>query len=242
MTPETPAGQSGVSAGSGSCQGRAGRAAPMTPEDRRAAILRGTVPLLRERGVNVTTRELAAAAGVAEGTLFRVFPDKAALVRAAVEQALDPAPILTDLAAIDPTLDLRPALTSAVRAVLRRTRHVAALLAVVHQMDDGHVAVEADGSAGGARRMPGLMHGPHGRPSGRPEVHPLELVGTAIAALLEPYRGRLRRDPAVCARMIVAVVLAASQPLSATPDPALTADEIVELFLDGVLTTPETRC
>src|SRR5450830_501253 len=140
MTPETPAGQSGVSAGSGSCQGRAGRAAPMTPEDRRAAILRGTVPLLRERGVNVTTRELAAAAGVAEGTLFRVFPDKAALVRAAVEQALDPAPAVAELERIAPAGDPRIALTQAVRVMLSRSRAVAGLLAALHQLD------ESDGS------------------------------------------------------------------------------------------------
>jgi hypothetical protein len=46
----------------------------------------------------------------------------------------------------------------------------------------------------------------------------------------------------VCARLLVAVVLTASRPTLAGPDPALTADDIVELFLDGVLNTKEPPC
>ncbi|MBN9326134.1 MAG: TetR family transcriptional regulator, partial [Cellulomonas sp.] len=45
----------------------------MPPDERRRAILRAVLPVVRERGADVTTRELAEAAGVAEGTLFRVF-------------------------------------------------------------------------------------------------------------------------------------------------------------------------
>lgn len=216
--------------------GASGRAAPMTPDERRAAILRATVPLLRDHGINVTTRELAEAAGVAEGTLFRVFPDKAALLRAAVEQALDPAPAVAELERIAPAGDPRIALTQAVRVMLSRSRDVAGLLVALHQLD------ESDGSAvagsGNQARLRGFHHGPHGASA----VNPLELIGKALAALLEPYRFHLRRDPAVCARLLVAVVLTASRPTLAGPDPALTADDIVELFLDGVLNTKESSC
>src|SRR5687768_1920501 len=82
------------------------RAAPLPPDERRAAILAATVPLLREHGLDVTTRQIAQAAGVAEGTLFRVFPDKETLVRAAVAHALAPGKLLADLATVPRTLPL----------------------------------------------------------------------------------------------------------------------------------------
>src|SRR5450759_5146620 len=131
--PEPPATDSVAPEGIGGRHGLSGRAAPMTPDERRAAILRATVPLLSERGISVTTRELAEASGVAEGTLFRVFPDKSALLRAAVEQALDPAPVVSELAGIPPVVDPRVALTQAVRVVLSRSRDVAGLLVILHQ-------------------------------------------------------------------------------------------------------------
>ncbi len=72
-------------------QGR-GRAAALPLEERRTAIVAATLPLFLEQGAAVTTREIAQAAGIAEGTIFRVFDDKTALLDAVIEAALDPAP------------------------------------------------------------------------------------------------------------------------------------------------------
>src|SRR4051812_50052979 len=83
-----------------------GRAAPLPPDERRAAILLAIQPVLLERGAAVTSRELAEAAGVAEGTLFRVFTDKVTLVREAVLAAVDPADRVPDIDAIDRSLPL----------------------------------------------------------------------------------------------------------------------------------------
>jgi len=52
------------------------RAAPLSPDARRASIIAATLPVLRMRGREVTMSQIALAAGVSEGTLFRVFPDK----------------------------------------------------------------------------------------------------------------------------------------------------------------------
>ena len=52
------------------------RATAMSPDDRRRAIVAALVPLIVERGGEVSTREIAQAAGIAEGTIFRVFADK----------------------------------------------------------------------------------------------------------------------------------------------------------------------
>ena len=71
----------------------------MTPDDRREALVDATIPLLHEHGRTVTTKQIADAAGVAEGTIFRVFDSKDDLVTAAVEKALDMEPFFADLAA-----------------------------------------------------------------------------------------------------------------------------------------------
>ena len=209
----------------------------MTPDERRAAILLATVPLLRDRGISVTTHELAEAAGVAEGTLFRVFPDKPAILRAAVEQALDPAPAIAALAAIAPASDLHITLAEVVRVMLSRSRDVTGLLVALHQLDETDPASTAKPS-GSHRRLPGFHHGA----SGSGALHPLELIGKALAGVLEPYRSQLRREPDVCARLLMTIVLTASRPTLAGPEPALTADDIVELFLDGALTNQESQC
>ncbi|WP_369372323.1 TetR/AcrR family transcriptional regulator [Promicromonospora sp. Populi] len=86
------------------------RAAPMAPEDRKAAIIDSVLPLVAERSLDVTSRELAQAAGVAEGTLFRAFGDKTALVGAVavvgLGRAANPETIRADLAAVDLSLPL----------------------------------------------------------------------------------------------------------------------------------------
>ncbi|MDR0944636.1 MAG: TetR/AcrR family transcriptional regulator, partial [Bifidobacteriaceae bacterium] len=72
---------------SSSAQGTRGRAAPMSAEDRREAILDAVLPLLQQAGSAVSTRRIAQAAGIAEGTIFRVFRDKEELMAAAFGRA-----------------------------------------------------------------------------------------------------------------------------------------------------------
>ena len=69
-------------------------------------IIDAVIPLLIERGNDVTTKQIAEAAGIAEGTIFRVFGDKESLFEAAVAKFLDPAPTHRALRAIDPELPL----------------------------------------------------------------------------------------------------------------------------------------
>ncbi len=94
------------------------RAAALPADERRSAIVAAVIPLLVEHGETVTTREIAEAAGIAEGTIFRVFPDKDAVVQAAVESALDPAPLDAAIADLDPDGSLATVLGHAV-AVLQ---------------------------------------------------------------------------------------------------------------------------
>src|ERR1700704_2407818 len=82
------------------------RAAALPLEARRSMIIEATTPLLLEHGEMVTTRQVADAAGIAEGTIFRAFADKDELLGAVIDAALDPAPLELALATIDPTLPL----------------------------------------------------------------------------------------------------------------------------------------
>jgi AcrR family transcriptional regulator len=83
-------------------------------------IIEATVPLLLEHGEMVTTRQIADAAGIAEGTIFRAFADKDELLAAVIETALDPAPLERALATIDPTLPLAEIVTEAAALAQRR--------------------------------------------------------------------------------------------------------------------------
>lgn len=74
----------------------------MSPEERRQAIIDAVIPLLREHGRDVSSRQLADAAGVAEGTIFRAFGDKESLIQAAIEHYFDPEPFRDKLRGIDP--------------------------------------------------------------------------------------------------------------------------------------------
>ena len=82
------------------------RARPLSPDERREAILAAVVPLLREHGRDVSTRRLAEAAGVAEGTLFRAFGDKDSLIAAATHKIFDHVPLWAALRSIDRDLPL----------------------------------------------------------------------------------------------------------------------------------------
>src|SRR5437868_14404684 len=80
-------------------------------------IVQAALPLLIEHGEMVTTRQIADAAGIAEGTIFRAFPDKDALLAAVLEAALDTAPLDEAIAAIDPGL----AFEATLRQIVQRS-------------------------------------------------------------------------------------------------------------------------
>jgi AcrR family transcriptional regulator len=106
-----------------SVQGK-GRASALPTEERRSAIVDAALPLFLAQGAGVTTREIAQAAGIAEGTIFRVFPDKTALLDAVIEAALDPTPTNAAMEGIDPALPFEARLVAAVDILRKRVLYL----------------------------------------------------------------------------------------------------------------------
>jgi AcrR family transcriptional regulator len=185
----------------------------MAPEDRRAALVDATVPLLYEHGLDVSTKQIAAAAGVAEGTIFGVFKDKDSLIVAALVQALDPQPTLDALAAIDRRLDLRARLTAAAELIQYRFTENARLMSAARTM-----ALHADRQHDAAARM----------------ARSRERLQAAVAEVIEPDAAALKRSPAATARLLLLFAGANTFGPFADRDGTSSAD-LVSLLLDGLL-------
>lgn len=192
------------------------RATPMAPEQRRAAIVAAALPLVARYGAAVTTRQIAEAAGVAEGTLFRVFLDKPAILDAVVESITDDGPALARLCAIPGGLDLRELITAVVEVTAAR----------MLQMWDVLGALHVFGPPGAGYRSRALQ-----RPMPAPEDDPLT---ARVSELLEPFRRQLRPAPAEVTSTIRMLVIAATHPRISGGRP-FSVDSIVSLLLDGVL-------
>jgi len=96
------------------------RATALPADERRSMIVAATLPLLVEHGDRVTTRQIAEAAGIAEGTIFRAFADKDEIIAAVIEAAFDPEPLEVALSAIPASLPLDDALAAAVELLQQR--------------------------------------------------------------------------------------------------------------------------
>lgn len=203
------------------------RAPAMTLEQRREAIVASTLPLLIQHGNDVSTSQIAAAAGIAEGTVFRAFKDKQELLVACMRSGLNSAEEIARIEGIDPDLPMAQRLTEGVHAIsgyLNRIWQVGqALQAAGISREDVHKRVHGDDENMNDPDKPGP---------------PRELVRVtkAVAGLLDP--AVLRLDPQHAARLLLGLVLTNRMDTGLggqVTEPA----ELVDLFLHGAIRTNE---
>jgi AcrR family transcriptional regulator len=192
----------------------------MSPDERRRAIVDAVLPLLREHGRAVTTHQIAEAADIAEGTIFRVFDTKEELLDAALARAFAPGPFLDQVAGIDRSLPLRERLVGFVTVLQNRFTDVFTLM---HAM--GLVAPPE--------------HLDHGEDPGawRARLHD-DLVG-----LVGDDAARLRLPAGELVRALRLLTFSGSHPHIADRR-LMTPEQIVDLVLLGALTDgdPTRKC
>jgi AcrR family transcriptional regulator len=184
----------------------------MSVEERRASILAVAVPMLVEHGGNVKTSEIAEAAGIAEGTLFRAFKDKAALFVACLHATLESGAEVARIEQIDSSLPLAERLIPAVRAVSDYQSRLWSVMVALR-------------SAGVDPR--GGEHEFNGPPRA------MIRISTAIEALFDP--DRLRVAPDLAARLLLGSVFSNRMQREGLGDTGADLSELVDLFLHGIL-------
>lgn len=193
---------------------RSGRAPAMSVEQRRAAIVAVAVPMLVESNGTVTTGDIAAAAGIAEGTLFRAFKDKQALFDACLRAVLESESEVAQIEAIDRSLPLAQRLIEGVRAV---SDYQTRLWAMV-------VALRA---AGISPRQEDQQDGP---------PRAMIRISAAVASLFDT--DALRVAPDLAARLLLGFVFSNRLQAAGLGDTGADLTELVDLFLHGILRTP----
>jgi AcrR family transcriptional regulator len=184
----------------------------MTADERRQAIVTSTLPLLLAQGPDLSTREIAAASGVAEGTIFRVFDTKDELIEAVIEAATQPTATLAALAALGP------------QSLEERTESVLGILtADVKRIRSlfSHLA-----RAGVQPHHPRKPHS-RGHHEGRAQV--IEATATAF----EEYADQLTVPTETAARLLSALSFATSFSLTSTDTPP-SSEALASLVLHGI--------
>jgi AcrR family transcriptional regulator len=186
------------------------RVPAMAPDERRAALVAATLPLLRQFGTAVTTRQIAEAAGVAEGTIFNAFPDKTSLILASMLTAFNPEHARHAMQGL--AGDLRSRLVAAVDLLADRFEENGQLVSIAHALP-----------APAAQQL--FEH----------LVRSRQALHAAIVELIEPDRALLRSSPDTAARLLLSLIFAASRDQQFGSGETLTSDELVAVLLDGLL-------
>jgi len=191
----------------------------MSPDQRRDMIVRVALPLVAEHGTAVTTSQVARAAGIAEGTVFRAFADKNELMAACVAAALRADHLVDGLAAIPLDLPLADRLVEAGESLRAHLARLGAVIGALH------------GSGYPLRRpAPG-----ESRPGGPDREEATVQIREAIVDLLTPEKDTLRRSPEMLAAAFLRLMFTPRRGSLVESSTEPTTAELVDLFLHGAL-------
>ncbi len=189
------------------------RASALSADDRRASILAAAVPLLRERGQAVTTKEIADAAGIAEGTVFRVFEDKQALIEAAFATFMDPTRVREQLRAIPADAPLEDKVRTIVVVLRARFKGVVGMM---HAL--------------------GMSGPPKHIPSNDERIRQRMITEGVTRELLAAHADELRVEPIEAVQLIRMLVFASEFP-ALNDGPQFTTDQLTDIILRGIART-----
>ena len=192
----------------------------MTPDDRRASIIAATIPLLRDKGRAVSTKEIAKAAGIAEGTIFRVFESKDEIVHACVHEAFDTSGLVVELAGVDRDLPLRERLAQAVTVMQEHLKGIFALMTVL----------QSSGQP---------LHRPMGHDAARRRTEATAELDAAFVDLIGGDADRLRIPATTFIGYLRMLTLSSVHPMLNGQES--TALELVDVILEGALRRPDTN-
>jgi AcrR family transcriptional regulator len=184
----------------------------MTPEDRRKMIVRAVLPLVMEHGASVTSSQIARAAGIGEGTIFRAFKDKDELLDSCLLEALKPDDALTAIAEIPVDQPLQERLVEAAETLDAHLRRMGTLMAAMH-------------ASGRSRRDKSARHG------GRRES--MAAMRAGVVELFEPEKDKLRLPAEQLASVFLSLLFTHSRMGVEEGDP--TTREIIDVFVNGAV-------
>ncbi|MEI7055792.1 helix-turn-helix domain-containing protein [Nocardioides sp. CCNWLW239] len=199
------------------------RAKPIPAADRRAAIIAATETLLIQHGTATTTRLIAEAAGVAEGTIFRHFRDKRELYRAVAENVFDPARAGQEIAeVVEGATDIEDRLRAVIDLLTTSARRgVLVMMAVRSTLFE-----EAD---------PGGVRPRMGPPRFVTEGNNA-LVDNLARLVFEPYESELRLSPRKAALVLRSLTTGAWFPGLNRENQPLSSEDVIDVLLGGILT------
>lgn len=204
------------------------RANPLPADERREAILTAALPLfLGCGGDDLSTRQIAEAAGVAEGTLFRAFSSKSDIIDALIERALDTSQVCAALAAVETDQSLEDRLTACFELLIERMRTTTRLFIALMSRE---------------------IHGGHRRHDPQLEASRSAAIRTAIVEVIGTDADRLGVPADFAAEYLRATAFASAHPsfspiLTHGTEPAgpLPHHQAVRCLLHGIL-GKETTC
>lgn len=187
------------------------RARRLAPEQRRAALLDAATELFIAHGPSFTTADLAAAAGVSEGTIFRYFIDKPTLVAECRHRAMGLDELVPEIRAAAQLPTFHEQVLAASRVMNDR------ILQMVHVVSAEGNQHDHDDAADIAEQL----------------VAALSPIFEQSADLL----GDGQEEPAQLANLLLGMLMSNTFLCEKTSTPPVPVERLVDLFLHGATIT-----